>query len=695
MRKIFLIAILLCTSLLAQSADENQKIYNLYSDEKYHEGIDLVKQILIREKKNNVLMLYAADFYSLLNKKDSSFIWLRRAIENGYSDYNALRADQDLINIKAGGEFFNLVSKAKRNLIEENESKAIRLDESKWSKVKLQGDNSLPDISLSFSFDYKCLFINADIKDNHFYDGDRSWRYGDGFTMNFITPSEPDSGYSNKFYSYGFSFEKGMPTAVLINKDGEYFLKKVKEIQPLINIDTLNKTASYKIRIPWKYLYPYHPLLNNKFGINIIYISRESSGSRNIIKYVNDDYYDSETIKVKRYAPVYFNFTEGSKFQAVGTIENRLADKTSAVINIKCWAPNKDEFKYKLRVCESNDKIISNDDASYSINKGLNLLSNKINLPNKEGIFSVELISGDSVLWKDYIYKYDKEKLENEIKAVKAFNPGKDVLKKNSKYALTYLSGELITEIKDFDERSNLIGIKNSIESFSVFAEELIVKESIFIKEGYSLSAFKSSADNSLQPYSLILPIDFNPSKEYDLVFALHGSGVDEVNFVKSADDVFQGGNFIIAGIRGRNLSSWYLDKTEADAVDLIIELKKMFKINKTILYGFSMGGYGVWRMSLLHPEHFDIAICASGGIKPFIGGGDKFDVNKFIGKGKGISYLVLHGTADDAIKIDEVDKFIGRLKEDNYKVDYIRIEGAGHGNYKSKEIINKWMEGK
>lgn len=117
-----------------------------------------------------------------------------------------------------------------------------------------------------------------------------------------------------------------------------------------------------------------------------------------------------------------------------------------------------------------------------------------------------------------------------------------------------------------------------------------------------------------------------------------------------------------------------------------------MFNINKTILYGFSMGGYGVWRMSLLHPEFFDLAVCASGSPVPFIGDEKNYNMNNFIGRGKNISFLVMHGTEDNAIKINNVDNFVRKLKENNYDIEYVRIKGAGHGNYKSKVLVNTWL---
>jgi len=107
------------------------------------------------------------------------------------------------------------------------------------------------------------------------------------------------------------------------------------------------------------------------------------------------------------------------------------------------------------------------------------------------------------------------------------------------------------------------------------------------------------------------------------------------------------------------------------------------------------MGGYGVWRMSFLHPELFDAAICVSGPPGPWRGDPQQNDMRNHIGKGKNLKYLVIHGTNDHAVDIKDTDDFMEKLKTDGYDVEYIRVDGGGHGNFSVKEMVMKWLEGK
>lgn len=105
------------------------------------------------------------------------------------------------------------------------------------------------------------------------------------------------------------------------------------------------------------------------------------------------------------------------------------------------------------------------------------------------------------------------------------------------------------------------------------------------------------------------------------------------------------------------------------------------------------MGGYGVWRMSFLHPELFDGAICVSGPPHPFNDSSEENDMRNHIGKGTNLRYLVIHGTEDRAVEIEATDKFIEKLKEAGYDVEYIRVPGGGHGNFSVKKMVRKWLK--
>ncbi len=224
--------------------------------------------------------------------------------------------------------------------------------------------------------------------------------------------------------------------------------------------------------------------------------------------------------------------------------------------------------------------------------------------------------------------------------------------------------------------------------------EDLIEKKSIFIKSGYLLASFISPTDNELQPYSLFLPDDFDPKKKYNLLMVLHGSGVDELSPVKKAGEGFSDKGFIIFGPRGRGLSDEYKGQSEIDSIDLLKIMQEMFQIDETYVFGFSMGGYGVWRLTFKYPEYFDKAIIIAGYAFKRGRNNAEDDMRNFVGKSKDIAYFVMHGTDDHAVAIEPTDEFIEVLKNEGYNVEYTRVEGGGHGNFSfDKELISWFMK--
>ena len=365
-------------------------------------------------------------------------------------------------------------------------------------------------------------------------------------------------------------------------------------------------------------------------------------------------------------------------------------------IKIAVWQPEDTKGKIEISFADDLNKDVSNTDLKESFKKGVNLLSRKINFPQPEGYYTISAKLNESVAWKETFYKYSPLKLSRLKKDINNLFARADTkIFINSLNAITYRLQELEKNIESYSNRKDPKGIQNEIEKLDELYNKIEKRKSIYLDSGYLLSAFKSPLDSTLQPFSIYLPENFHPSKHYSLLVGLHGSGVDEVGFLRWAARTYKDTDFIIIGPRGRDLSAWYLGKTENDVVDLTRKIKEMFNINQTILYGFSMGGYGVWRLSFLHAELFDKAICVSGPPSPWRGDPEKDDMRNFIGNGKNIEFLVIHGTEDRAVNIESTDDFMDKLKAAGYDLEYIRVEGGGHGDFNVKEMVMKWLSKK
>ncbi len=592
-----------------------------------------------------------------------------------------------------------LVNRIKEKLSTTHKKKAITLVENKWTDVELEfSEAELPEVNLQISFDRYYFKIKATVHDEHFLDGNRSWRYGDGFYMNFAMPegSEKEECLdTQRFYSLGFSMEEGAPKGVLVNHNGTYYLGATNEITPNIEIDKEKMIAKYEINIPFNFLKPFDPLVDEISGFYIHYVSHIDRITRKFVSLIEDVHSDSELTNYRRFVPVKYTFSEDSKLKLAGLVENRLITKDEIGMKVYVYSPVEKEGKLSIQILDLDEKIIETFDSKVNLKAGRNILEEKTkpkNLINQSYIIKLIL---DNEIWSQTVYKYTPNTVNEIAEKIHALEKiGDNPLIINSIHSLNFKLQKLKQMIDEFHPREDPKDISEAFNDLINLIDISKKHKSIYNTEGYLRSAIKSPFDGTLQPYSIRLPKDFNPDKEYVLMTLMHGSGVDEVGFIngvgKRIGDIGSSKLIFIAP-QGRHLSDNWIGQSEFDTVDIINEIKKMFKITSSLIMGFSMGGYGAWRMTFKHPELFEGAIIAAG--FPHFDGKAENDMRNFIGESKNIDYLIIHGTADRSVTIESTDEFIETLKKEEYKIEYHRLEGQDHGNLDMTDIIAQWLK--
>jgi predicted esterase len=620
----------------------------------------------------------------------------RDILKGGGTDYYRYLEDPGFADIRAEPRFDELIELAKQNALRENEAKAVTLEEGYWYDWELESEHKLPIVNLSFQYDDQFFTIRAEVQDTHFRDGERAWRYGDGFLINFLTPKDYGDPYANEIYMYGFSMENGRPVAVLVEKDGTAHLRNLSGFRPQIKVDEVAGRAEYLIQIPWSRLYPFHPLMDERAGINVRYRSQDDDGKLKTLIYVAD--WATEWMDVRRYAPLYFVPSDRSRLQMTGALETRLVSKGPANLELCVWAPE---------ALSAVGSIVLEDDETgqtlvewpfeQDLDAGKSTISREIELPEAAGLYHLAVQINDSLHWEENLYRYDPEALARlgaGIQELALAASGANA--RNSANALEYRLTALESRIAGFGERDNPQEIEQDLKEVTSLYETFFEHGSIYVKDGYLLSAFRSPKDDTLQPFSVHLPANYDPSRRYDLVVGLHGSGVDEVGFVEwQATHTFAGRDVIILGPRGRHLSDWWTGTSGDDVAELVELAHSVFNVSRTYCYGFSMGGYGVWRMGFLHPELFDGAIVVAGYPHPPWPPENtkENDMRTYIGQAKELPFLVIHGPNDPQLSIEATDRFVSKLEKEGYDVVYHRPEGGGHTNMDVTSIVNEWLD--
>jgi dipeptidyl aminopeptidase/acylaminoacyl peptidase len=199
--------------------------------------------------------------------------------------------------------------------------------------------------------------------------------------------------------------------------------------------------------------------------------------------------------------------------------------------------------------------------------------------------------------------------------------------------------------------------------------------------------AHRSQIDDTLQPYSVFLPENFDAGKQYPLVVSLHGSGVDEQAEMPGYAQAAGMLGYPLIAPKARGLSDYYIGKSGDDVFECIehfLTLYPNIRRDRIILLGFSMGGYGTWRLGELRPDFFRGLVVVSGDVRS--------DILQGVGALRDQNIFVIHGAADNAVSVSGARQMVEKLKAMNANVTYVEIPEGGHGGGGNDDLVAKLL---
>ena len=122
-----------------------------------------------------------------------------------------------------------------------------------------------------------------------------------------------------------------------------------------------------------------------------------------------------------------------------------------------------------------------------------------------------------------------------------------------------------------------------------------------------------------LQPYLLTVPPGYDASTPAGLTFSLHSLGGNYTQYaVFSPTQLRQFGDQrgnLVATPLGRGTDGWYTDEAEADFFEVWADIARNFRLDseRVALSGYSMGGYGTYKLGTQYPDLFGKAYTTVG----------------------------------------------------------------------------------
>jgi predicted esterase len=556
-------------------------------------------------------------------------------------------------------------------------------------------------VDASFAFDETAFYLLVEARDDRLEFPDRAWRYGDGF---FLTFGEPTPTFTtNQFITFGLSMENGRPRTYVVYRDGEGFPNvDISGVQFAGTPDADAHRIVYEASVPWTVLTPLRPLVDEVWGLNLMYADRDF-GERKVVCLRPDRYYDAEETDHRITRPVRFvvgqadhvavqfrphrsHVLSGQRFPVeigalipeprpnvtvdwrIGTTRRPEIDSGSLPASI---GPESSRFQFEIPVDNLPSGTV---DVHLTLRDG-----NGAEL----GRSSVQLMVFDVAELKQYRSQMDGLRESDDA--------APDV--RTSLPTARFLLENVEDYIATAEPCQDITHVENDLGELQRAIADLTADRPVFAgRNGIFRHAHVSSIDGTTQPYSVAIPEDYDPAGQYPLLVMLHGSGVDERGFIRESAVLVSGLNWIAMAPQARGLSDWYQGDSGRDVFECIDDVCKRYAVDpdRIFLYGFSMGGYGAWRLGLGHAERFAGVAVASA---PLSRGEE--DLTPLLQSVENLPLFVVHGTADTAISVEEARRAVAILRDRDYPaLTYLELEGAGHGGYAVRFALQlrKWL---
>lgn len=196
-----------------------------------------------------------------------------------------------------------------------------------------------------------------------------------------------------------------------------------------------------------------------------------------------------------------------------------------------------------------------------------------------------------------------------------------------------------------------------------------------------------------VQPYGVYVPTTYDGRAPVPLTWVLHSLfqqhnafGVLTPHFVQQACEAR--GSICVTPL-GRGHDGFYHDEAELDFWEVWNRLAATYRLDpeRTEIAGFSMGGYGAYKLGLAHPDLFAHATVLAGtpicgqrfapAVEAHFGHGrctTDGDTTPLLENARWLPYYVAHGTADELLpvtgtltQIDEFDRLGYRYRFEHY----------------------------
>jgi pimeloyl-ACP methyl ester carboxylesterase len=193
-----------------------------------------------------------------------------------------------------------------------------------------------------------------------------------------------------------------------------------------------------------------------------------------------------------------------------------------------------------------------------------------------------------------------------------------------------------------------------------------------------------------VQPYSVCLPSTYAPGQALPLTLLLHSLSLGQTQFAaidpRLLHEVCETRGSVVVTPLARGPSTWYFDTGELDVWEVWARVAEQLGTdpNRTVISGYSMGGYAAYKLGLTYPEVFAQAVVLAGpptcGVRllpsvdipadldfdsPCAREGDTWEL---LGNARWLPYVIAHGLIDELVPFASVAEQVLELDRLGYR---------------------------
>lgn len=195
------------------------------------------------------------------------------------------------------------------------------------------------------------------------------------------------------------------------------------------------------------------------------------------------------------------------------------------------------------------------------------------------------------------------------------------------------------------------------------------------LEQGWAANDILSTKPQFLgrvQPYSICLPSSYAPGRTLPLTLLLHSLSLGQSQFAaidpRLLHEVCEGRDSVVVTPLARGPSTWYFDTGELDVWEVWARVAEQLGTdpNRTVISGYSMGGYATYKLGLSYPQVFSQAVVLAGpptcGVRlaPHVDIPADVDLDsacaregdtwKLLGNARWLPYVIAHGLLDELV---------------------------------------------